>query len=63
VSAELELTSWRRMISELYVAVRAEEDPQRGHALWRHGRDQQALKRRLPIGEMRTFRLTSEAQY
>ena len=40
VSAELELTSWRRLTGELYAAVRAEEDPQRGHALWRHGRDQ-----------------------
>src|SRR5260370_36177917 len=40
MSAELELTSWRRMISELYAAVRAEDDPQRGHALWRRGRDE-----------------------
>jgi uncharacterized protein len=39
VSAELELASWRRMVGELYAAVRGEEDPQRGHALWRHGRD------------------------
>ena len=39
MSAELELTSWRRMTSELYAAVRAEDDPQRGHALWRRGRD------------------------
>jgi uncharacterized protein len=40
MSAELELTSWRRMVGELYAAVRAEDDPQRGHALWRHGRDE-----------------------
>jgi uncharacterized protein (DUF1684 family) len=40
MSAELELTSWRRVVSELYAAVRAEEDPQRGHALWRQGRDE-----------------------
>jgi len=40
MSAELELTSWRRAISELYAAVRAEDDPQRGHALWRRGRDE-----------------------
>jgi|GEM_PF-50584 len=40
MSAELELTSWRRMTSELYAVVRAEDDPQRGHALWRRGRDE-----------------------
>ena len=40
MSAELELASWRRMISELYAAVRAEDDPQRGYALWRRGRDE-----------------------
>ncbi len=40
VSAELELTGWRRLVSELYAAVRAEEDPQRGHALWRRRRDE-----------------------
>ena len=34
MSAELELASWRRMTSELYAAVRAADDPQRGHALW-----------------------------
>ena len=39
MSAELELTSWRRAIGELYAAVRAEDDPQRGRALWRRGRD------------------------
>ena len=40
MSAELELTSWRRMVAELYAAVRAQGDPQRGHALWRNGRDE-----------------------
>ena len=40
MSAELELASWRRKTSELYAAVRAEEDPRRGHALWRRGRDE-----------------------
>src|SRR5271156_5208278 len=40
MSAELELASWRRMIGELYAAVRAKDDPQRGHALWRRGRDE-----------------------
>jgi len=40
MSAELELASWRRMTSELYAAVRAADDPQRGHALWRRGRDE-----------------------
>jgi hypothetical protein len=40
VSAELELTSWRRQVSELYAAVRAHDDPRRGHELWRRGRDE-----------------------
>jgi uncharacterized protein len=40
VSAELELASWRRLASELYTAVRAQDDPQRGHALWRRRRDE-----------------------
>src|SRR5271168_2723169 len=40
MSAELELAGWRRTVSELYAAVRAEDDPQRGHALWRRGRDE-----------------------
>ncbi len=40
MSAELELTEWRRMVAELYAAVRAQGDPQRGHALWREGRDE-----------------------
>ena len=40
VSAELELADWRREISELYAAVRAEDKPERGHALWRARRDE-----------------------
>jgi uncharacterized protein len=40
MSAELELVSWRRAVSELYAAVRAEDDPERGHELWRRGRDE-----------------------
>jgi len=36
---ELELASWRRDVAELYAAVRAAADPERGHALWREGRD------------------------
>ena len=37
-SAELELADWRRQVSELYASVRAEPDPERGHAVWRAGR-------------------------
>jgi uncharacterized protein len=40
MSTELELASWRRMTSELYTTVRSEDDPQRGHELWRRGRDE-----------------------
>jgi uncharacterized protein (DUF1684 family) len=40
MSTELELVSWRRSVSELYAAVRAEDDPRLGHALWRRGRDE-----------------------
>jgi hypothetical protein len=36
----LELADWRRAVSGLYAAVRAERDPQAGHALWRAGRDE-----------------------
>ena len=35
----LELSDWRRRVSELYAAVRGMDDPERGHALWRSGRD------------------------
>ena len=37
---ELELAGWRRRVSDLYAAVRAEQSPERGHALWRAGRDE-----------------------
>ena len=37
--AELELTDWRRQVSELYAAVRAAADARTGHARWRSGRD------------------------
>jgi hypothetical protein len=40
VNSELELTGWRRAVSELYAAVRAESSPDHGHALWRSGRDE-----------------------
>ncbi|MBS2964343.1 DUF1684 domain-containing protein [Actinocrinis puniceicyclus] len=36
---ELELADWRREVSALYAAVRAEKDPRRGCELWREGRD------------------------
>jgi uncharacterized protein len=37
---QLELIDWRRRVGELYAAVRDQEGPQRGHALWRDGRDE-----------------------
>jgi uncharacterized protein (DUF1684 family) len=37
---EFELADWRRRVAALYAAVRSEEDPERGHALWRAGRDE-----------------------
>ena len=40
MSAELELVDWRRRLGELYAAVRDQDDPQRGHAVWRDGRDE-----------------------
>jgi hypothetical protein len=40
MSTELEVASWRRMVSELYAAVRAEDDPRHAHKLWRGGRDE-----------------------
>lgn len=40
VSAELELAGWRRLVGELYAAVRGQDDPRRGHELWRRGRDE-----------------------
>jgi hypothetical protein len=35
----LELADWRRRVNELYAAVRASDDPERGHTIWRSGRD------------------------
>jgi uncharacterized protein len=35
----LELADWRRRVAGLYAAVRADQDPERGHAVWRSGRD------------------------
>jgi uncharacterized protein len=37
---KLELADWRRRVGELYAAVRAQESPEQGHALWRAGRDE-----------------------
>jgi uncharacterized protein (DUF1684 family) len=37
--SELELAGWRRSVAELYAAVRAEGDAERGHERWRAGRD------------------------
>jgi uncharacterized protein len=39
-STELELADWRRRVSTLYAAVRAEQSPQAGHRLWTAGRDE-----------------------
>src|SRR4249920_98604 len=39
-SGELELTDYRRTVSELYAAVRAEDDQKQAHELWRQGRDE-----------------------
>jgi len=36
---ELELLDWRRQVSELYAAVRAQACPQAAHTVWRSGRD------------------------
>jgi len=40
VTAELELAGWRREVSALYAAVRAEAAPEVGHVLWVAGRDE-----------------------
>jgi len=40
----LELAGWRRAVAGLYAAVRAADDPRRGHELWRQGRDELFLK-------------------
>lgn len=34
------LVDWRIRVAELYGAVRADDDPERGHATWRAGRDE-----------------------
>jgi uncharacterized protein (DUF1684 family) len=39
-NADLELADWRRRVAALYDAVRGDDDPERGHALWRVRRDQ-----------------------
>jgi len=39
VATELELAGWRREVSELYAAIRADDDPERAHLHWRTGRD------------------------
>ena len=33
------LLDWRRQVAALYAAVREAPTPERGHALWRAGRD------------------------
>jgi len=40
IGTELELAGWRRDVSELYAGVRAEDKPERGHAMWRYRRDE-----------------------
>lgn len=40
MTSELELADWRRRVGELYAAVRAADEPELGHALWRAGRDE-----------------------
>jgi uncharacterized protein len=39
-ATELELADWRRRVSGLYAEVRDERDAERGHWLWRRGRDE-----------------------
>src|SRR6201999_4650140 len=39
-SGELELTDYRRTVSELYAAVRAEDAPKQAYERWRQGRDE-----------------------
>lgn len=38
-ATEPELANWRREVSELYAAIRAEDDPERAHLRWRTARD------------------------
>jgi len=35
----LTLVDWRVRVSDLYAQVRSHDDPERGHAIWRAGRD------------------------
>lgn len=35
----LTLLGWRMRVTDLYAQVRADDDPERGHATWRAGRD------------------------
>jgi uncharacterized protein (DUF1684 family) len=44
--AELQLADWRRQVSELYAEIRAQKSAERGHQIWRSGRDE--LFRRHP---------------
>ena len=37
---ELDLLDWRRRVNALYAAVRADRNPEAGHAWWRSGRDE-----------------------
>jgi uncharacterized protein (DUF1684 family) len=39
VLAPIELADWRRAVAEMYAAVRQEASPERGHEIWRAGRD------------------------
>ena len=36
----LTLVDWRVRVGDLYAKVRADDDPERGHATWRTGRDE-----------------------
>jgi uncharacterized protein (DUF1684 family) len=50
----LQLADWRRRVSELYAAVRSQRSPERGHELWRAGRDELFLthpQSPLPAGD------------
>jgi uncharacterized protein len=41
---ELELVDWRRRVSALYAAVRVQDSPAAGHAMWCRGRDELMLR-------------------
>ena len=40
MSDRLELAGWRRRVGDLYAEVRADPDPEHGHAYWRASRDE-----------------------